>query len=104
MHVPLSFAILLFVVSPALCALAQQRGGVMSDRDKSGLRGPVKTVVDEQTFSGANGQQMLTTLTTEYAPDGRILETRTGNPNGSEWITSYSYHSDGRLLKTVSGK
>jgi YD repeat-containing protein len=104
MHVPLSFAILVFVVSPACCALAQQTGGVMSDREKSGLRGPVKTVVDEQTFSDAEGQQMLTTITTEYAPDGRMLETRTRNPNGSEWLTSYSYDSDGRLLKTASGK
>ena len=104
MHVPLTFAILVFVVSPTCCALAQQTGGVMSDRDKSGIRGPVKTVVDEQTFSGADGQQMLTTITTEYAPDGRILERRTQNPNGSEWLTSYSYHSDGRLLKTASGK
>ena len=76
----------------------------MSDRDKAGLRGPVKTVLDEQTFSGADGQQLLTTTTTHYAPDGRILEVRTGNPDGSEWVTSYSYHSDGRLLKTVSGK
>ncbi len=75
----------------------------MSDLDKAGLRGPVKTVLDEQTFSGA-GQQLLTTTTTEYAPDGRILEVRTGNPDGSEWATSYTYHSDGRLLKTVSGK
>ena len=76
----------------------------MSDRDKAGLRGPVKTVLDEQTFSGADGQQLLTTTTTHYAPDGRILEVRTGNPDGSEWVTSYTYHSDGRLLKTVSGK
>jgi YD repeat-containing protein len=76
----------------------------MSDRDKAGLRGPVKTVLDEQTFSGADGQQLLTTTTTHYAPDGRILEVRTGNPDGSEWVTSYTYHSDGRLFKTVSGK
>lgn len=76
----------------------------MSDRDRAGLRGPVKAVVDEQTFSGADGQQLHTTTTTEYAPDGRILELRRGNPDGSEWVTSYIYHSDGRLLKTVSGK
>jgi YD repeat-containing protein len=76
----------------------------MSDRNKAGLRGPVKTVADERTFVGTDGQQLLTTTTTEYAPDGRIVETRIGNPDGSEWVTSYIYHSDGRLLKTVSGK
>ncbi len=73
----------------------------MSDRDKAGLRGPVKTVLEEQTFSGANGQQWFTTTTTHYAPDGRILEDRTKNPDGSGRGTSYTYHSDGRLLKTA---
>ena len=76
----------------------------MSDRDKAGLRGPVKTVLEEQTFSRADGQQSFTTTTTRYAPDGRILEDRTGNPDGSGWVTSYTYYSDGRLLKTASGK
>jgi len=76
----------------------------MSDRDKAGLRGPVKTVLEEQTFSGADGQQSFTTTTTQYAPDGRILEDRTGNPNGPGWVTSYAYYSDGRLLKTAFGK
>ena len=42
--------------------------------------------------------------TTEYAPDGRILERRIGNSDGSIWVTSYTYYADGRLLKTVSGK
>jgi len=76
----------------------------MSDRDKAGLRGPVKTVLEEQTFLGADTQQLLTTTTTQYAPDGRILEQRMGNSDGSEWVMSYAYHPDGRLLKIVSGK
>jgi len=76
----------------------------MSDRNKAGLRGPVKTVLHEQTFSGADGQQLLTSMTTEYAPDGRTLELRFGNSDGSIWITSYTYYADGRLLKTASGK
>jgi len=108
MRVRLSFAVVLLLVVPsAWFALAQQSsqtGAYMSDRDKAGLRGPVKTMLDEQTFSGSDGQRLLTTTTTEYASDGRILQVRTGNPDGSEWVTSYSYHSDGRLLKTVSGK
>ena len=75
----------------------------MTDRDKAGLRGAVKTVLNEQTFSGADGQQFHMSTTTEYAPDGRILEQRTRNSDGSDWVTSYTYRPDGRLLKTATG-
>jgi hypothetical protein len=81
-------SILVLVASPAWLARAQQSfqtGASMSDRDKAGLRGPVKTVLNEQTFSGADGQQFLTSTTTEYASDGRILELRIGN-NGDAHI------------------
>src|SRR5438445_2773833 len=108
MQARLSFAsILLLTASSAWLALAQQSsqtGAFMTDRDKAGLRGPVKTVLNEQTFSGADGQQFLMSTTAEYAPDGRILEQRIGNSDGSIWVTSYTYYADGRLLKTVSGK
>jgi YD repeat-containing protein len=106
MHVRLSRAsVLILVASTAWSALAQQSsqtGAPMSDRDKAGLRGPVKTLLEENTFSRPDGQQLLTN-TTKYTPDGRILEERTKNPDGSEWVTSYTYHPDGRLLKTVTG-
>ncbi|MGA8346078.1 MAG: hypothetical protein WB781_29380 [Candidatus Sulfotelmatobacter sp.] len=106
MHVRLSRAsILILVASTAWSALAQQSsqtGAPISDRDKAGLRGPVETVLEEDTFSYANGQQVMTT-TTKYTADGRILEERTKNPDGSEWAMSYTYHPDGRLLKTVTG-
>ena len=108
MLVRLSFAsIFLLIVSPAWFVLAQQSSptsAFMSDRDKAGLRGAVKTVVEEHTFSGRDTQQLLTTTTTQYAPDGRILEQRMGNSDASEWVIRYAYHPDGRLLKTVSGK
>jgi YD repeat-containing protein len=107
MHVRLSRAsILILVASTAWSALPQQSsqtGAPMSDRDKAGLRGPVKTLLQEDTFSRPDGQQLLTTTTTTYTPDGRILEERTKNPDGSEWVTSYTYRPDGRLLKTVTG-
>jgi YD repeat-containing protein len=107
MQARLYFAsILLVTASSWWLALAQQSsqiGAFVSDRDKAGLRGPVKTVLEEQTFSRADGRESFTTTTTHYAPDGRILEDRTGK-DGSGWVTSYSYHSDGRRLKTASGK
>ena len=108
MSVRLYFAsILVLVASPAWLARAQQSpqtGAFMTDRDKAGLRGPVKTVLNEQTLSGADGQQFLMSTTKgRYAPDGRILEQRTKNPDGSEWVTSYTYRPDGRLLKTTTG-
>ena len=105
MHVRLSRASILILCSSAGSALAQQSsqtGAPISDRDKAGLRGPVETVLEEDTFSYANGQQVMTT-TTKYTADGRILEERTKNPDGSEWAMSYTYHPDGRLLKTVTG-
>jgi YD repeat-containing protein len=108
MSVRLHFAsILVVVASLAWLARAQQSfqtGALMTDRGKAGLRGPVETVLNEQTFSGADGQQFLMSTTREYAPDGRILEQRTRNSDGSIWVMSYTYYADGRLLKTVSGK
>lgn len=100
-------SVVLLTAWSAKLVLAQQSsrtGTFMSDRDKAGLRGLVKTVLEEQNFSGADGHQSLTSNTTHYAPDGRILEIRIGNPDGSEWVTSYTYYSDGRLLRTASGK
>jgi YD repeat-containing protein len=100
-------SILVLVGSTAWLVRAQQSsptGALMSDRDKAGLRGPVKTVLNEQPFTNADGQQFHMSTTTEYAPDGRVLEQRMGNSDGSIWVTSYTYHADGRLLKTASGK
>jgi len=33
-----------------------------------------------------------------------MLEVRYGNPDGSQWVTRYTYQPDGRLIKTASGK
>src|SRR5690242_13135371 len=108
MHARLfSASLLLLSVSPARFALAQQSfqaSTSMSERDKAGLRGPVKTLLEEQVFSGADGQQLRATTTTHYDPDGRILENRNENPDGSGWVMSHTYHSDGRLLKTIFGE
>ena len=71
----------------------------MSDREKAGLRGPVKTCTEEITYPASNYLN-----TTEYSTDGRVLAIRTPQPDGSEWVSSYIYDTNGHLVKTVSGK
>lgn len=107
MHGRLYCAIISSVILPVWFAVAQQSsqtGALMSDRDKAGRRGPVKSVLVEQNFSDADARQLLTSTRTEYAPDGRMLEVRNGNPDGSQWVTRYTYQPDGRLIKSASGK
>jgi len=71
----------------------------ITDREQAGLRGSVKTCVEETTYP--NGKFLTTT---EYELDGRLLETRISNPDGSEWVTTKTNDADGRLVKASSGK
>jgi YD repeat-containing protein len=73
----------------------------MSDREKAGLSGPVKTCVEERTAL-PDGNKYSTT--TEYSPDGRFLTSHSTNSDGSEWVCTQTYDADGRLTKTISGK
>src|SRR5262249_18975010 len=81
-----------------------------SQREQQGLRGLVKTCVEEQThpgFTDSHGNKIpetKTVHTTEYDLAGRIVRTLWRNPDGSEWGTRYSYDAAGHLLKTESGK
>jgi hypothetical protein len=75
----------------------------MSDRERAGLRGPVKICVEEAIYPNADDQRRGFTATTEYGPDGRILRTRQGQPNGQEWSSTRTYDAQGRLLKQTSG-
>lgn len=106
MHGRLYYTIILSVILPLWFAVAQQSpptGGPMSDRDKAGLRGPVKSALVEQSFADADARRFMST-TTEYAPDGRVLEERIVNSDGSQWVTRSTYYPDGRLLKSASGQ
>jgi YD repeat-containing protein len=82
--------------------------GNESDREKVGLRGPVKTCVEEINFPGVtlpDGTKIperWDAHTTDYDVDGRLLANRGPNSDGSEWITAQSYDADGRLTKIVS--
>jgi hypothetical protein len=73
----------------------------ISDREKAGLRGPVKTCVEETTGPPDSAKY---STTTEYSPDGRLLTTRNTNSDGSESIRTQTYDVDGRLTKTMWGK
>ena len=77
----------------------------ISDREKAGLRGPVRACVEEPSSppSGGDGVQQKYSITTEFDRLGRTLSraTETGT---SQWITKYSYALDGRLEKIASGK
>ena len=62
----------------------------ISDREKAGLRGLVKTCVEDQ-------------IKTEYDPAGRMISSRwSSNVDGSESIATWTYDGSGRLLRTTS--
>lgn len=63
----------------------------MSDREKAGLRGPVKSCLEGFTE-------------TIYDEAGRLPTTRHMNPGSSDWVSMRSYDGAGRLTKIMSGK
>src|SRR5215472_807669 len=65
----------------------------ITDREEAGLRGLVKTCVEETTYNTGKSSR-----TTEYGLDGRLLATRASNPDCSEWVTTQTYDVEGRLL------
>jgi len=50
-------------------------------------------VLDDRPFRVPTAQ-LLNNYYNALRTRCRILEVRTGNPDGSEWVTSYTYHSD----------
>ncbi len=70
-----------------------------SDREKNGLRGPVRSCTEERTFDFG---KIVTA--TEYDTDGRILSQHTVNADGSESVNTKSYDTKGRLLRSSWGK
>jgi len=85
--------------------------GNLSVRERAGPpRGPIKTSVEEITYpsaTAADGTQtpeLKSWCTTEYDLEGRIMATRTRNPDGSEWVTRSTYDASGHPLKTAWGK
>jgi YD repeat-containing protein len=77
-------------------------GATMSDREKAGLRGLVRTYVEGTILP--DGSKHPITTECEYSPDGKFLATRTSQSDGSEWVTTQTYDADGRLVKIIWGK
>jgi hypothetical protein len=76
------------------------RSVLMSDREKAGLHGPVKTCVDEIIDSHSYKHS----TSSEYGLDGRLLTSHIINPDGSQWIRTQVYDESGRLAKLISGR
>jgi YD repeat-containing protein len=80
----------------------------MFDRDRVGLRGPVKSCTEETTHpavtdaEGKSYPEFRSAGTTEYDRDGRVLATRTNSRDGQGWVSYYEYDASGRLLKIAS--
>jgi hypothetical protein len=81
----------------------------VSNRELNGLRGSVKTCVEEATYPGVTAPdgslipEWQSWYKTEYDSDGRFIATRSRNSNGSEWETRYAYNVAGQLIQTAWG-
>jgi hypothetical protein len=98
MILQLSLTVVLFLNALQIPSSAA-RSTQMSEREKAGLRGPVKTCLEETDYP--TGKYLTTT---EYSTDGRVLTIRTPLLDGSQWVSSNIYDTNGHLVKTVSGK
>jgi hypothetical protein len=77
----------------------------MPNREEHGLRGPVKTCVEESTRAafvaddGRHFPELNSSYTTEFSEEGRVIETRMRNSDDSEWVSRTLYDSSGNFLK-----
>ena len=77
----------------------------ISDREKAGLRGPVQQCTEERiTPAFENFPATSYVSINKYSPEGRILQSATGNSveSAQEFSTTYTYDSTGRLLKKTT--
>jgi len=111
---PLAFAVVAFACSSADVARSQDGGKAtmtsadskpLTDREKQELRGPVRSVAEENTsaaWTDSEGKvypESKSWRKTEYDRTGRIVELRFRGSSG-EWVTRYSYGNAGQLLRT----
>jgi YD repeat-containing protein len=80
---------------------------VPSDREQAGLRGPVKSCVEETTFptvTSPNGLPTAGWSETDYDEQGHVLARLYRNPDGSVWAVRSTYDASGKVIKRTSGK
>jgi hypothetical protein len=77
-------------------------GTAVSDREKAGLRGSVKSFESKTTFNYSD-QSSTSTETNEYALDGRLLRQSIRYPQSAELLWVHSYDAQGRLTETTIG-
>jgi hypothetical protein len=66
----------------------------LSDRENAGLRGPVNSSTEETIpFDGTKF------VTTEYSRDGRLLTKRVVYPDNPDFLSTWIYNADGRLVE-----
>jgi YD repeat-containing protein len=76
----------------------------ISDREKAGLRGPVRECTEERTTPAFAGHpETKYSSTSEYDTEGRVIKTIVSGQDGSKWISSHIYDVHGQLVKTTSG-
>jgi hypothetical protein len=86
--------VLSVLLVPSLWAqgFPEESRATMFDRDRVGLRGPVKSCTEETTHpavtdaEGKSYPEVRVAGTTEYDRDGRILATRTNSRDG-QWVS-----------------
>lgn len=77
-----------------------------TDKQKHGLRGPVKNVLIEtaqfEEHEGQRAEKLWYRHTISFNRDGQVIEQANRNPDGSESRAVYEYSDSGRLLATRS--
>jgi YD repeat-containing protein len=75
-----------------------------TDKEKQGLRGPIKSVqIETAQFESQDGQLVERPWfghTLSFNRDGWLTEQTNRNPDGSEWRTVSDYSESGKLLAT----
>lgn len=88
--------------------MTSRQSAQLPDREQNGLRGPVRSVIEEQTYfaggDGSVGPEFKSWKETEYDREGRITATRLRGSSrehgydGTERVTRYTYEAAGQLL------
>lgn len=90
---------------PVSAAASQQPAATVkddkpSDRERAGLHGPVKSYTVEFEYPARAGAPVIKSSSTwTYDRDGRLLEQRSSNSNGSETVTTVTNDAAGHLLR-----